>query len=76
MSDGIDKKCSTITLKYLVDIIETTYCSQKGLVVYYRLAIVDCFRFNFVISKYFKFRHFLFLFVDVLVSDGNVGRKI
>ena len=44
--------------------------------VYYRLAIVDYFRFNLVISKYSKFRHFLFLFVEVLVSDGNAGRKI
>ena len=32
--------------------METTYCSQKGFVVYYRLATVHCFCFNLVVSKY------------------------
>ena len=43
--------------------------------VYYRLAIIHCFRFNLVISKYSKFCHFLFLFVEVLVSDGKFETK-
>ena len=43
--------------------------------VYYRPAIVDCFRFNLIVSKYSKFRHFLFLFVEVLVSDGKFETK-
>ena len=43
--------------------------------VYYRLAIVDSFLFNLAILKYSKFRNFLFLFVEVLVSDGKFETK-